>query len=246
MSWLDWKQHNLETQFNPRAALGTKTDGFLASWENKSQDARDKLLGRFDIAYGDHPLMQFDYHPYLSNAPVIINIHGGFWRSLDKSLMRHHMVLLSCSGFSTVNVNYPLCPEISLTQIVQFLELALEKIINFVDKVINDAELTGSVNTVFLNYNNTVIGENTDVYGLQAAYLKEIDYNLNKKSILDKGFGLADIMLISCLDWAIYYEFKLPENIMSYRENIKKDGDQWTEVQKNYVICEKCGEKIEI
>ena len=44
----------------------------------------------------------------------------------------------------------------------------------------------------------------------------------NKKSILDKGFGLADIMLISCLDWAIYYEFKLPDNIMSYRENIKK------------------------
>ena len=28
--------------------------------------------------------------------------------------------------------------------------------------------------------------------------------------------------LISCLDWAIYYEFKLPDNIMSYRENIKK------------------------
>ncbi len=35
----------------------------------------------------------------------------------------------------------------------------------------------------------------------------------NKKSILDKGFGLADIMLISCLDWAIYYEFKLPDRL---------------------------------
>ena len=44
----------------------------------------------------------------------------------------------------------------------------------------------------------------------------------NKKSLLDNGFGLADIMLISCLDWAIYYEFELPNNIMSYRKNIKK------------------------
>jgi Glutathione S-transferase, C-terminal domain. len=54
-------------------------------------------------------------------------------------------------------------------------------------------------------------------------HLKIIDnFIKNKKSILDKGFGLADIMLISCLDWAIYYELKLPDNIMSYRENIKK------------------------
>ena len=57
-----------------------------------------------------------------------------------------------------------------------------QKIINHVDKVVNDAELTGSVNTVFLNNNNAVIGENTDVYGLQAAYLKEIDNSSNKKA----------------------------------------------------------------
>ena len=48
------------------------------------------------------------------------------------------------------------------------------------------------------------------------------DFVKKKKSLLDNGFGLADIMLISCLDWAIYYEFELPNNIMSYRKNIKK------------------------
>ena len=58
-----------------------------------------------------------------------------------------------------------------------------QKIINHVDKVVNDAELTGSVNTIFLNNNKTVIGENTDVYGLQAAYLKEIDSNSNQKAL---------------------------------------------------------------
>ena len=47
-----------------------------------------------------------------------------------------------------------------------------QKIINHIDKLVNDAELTGSVNTVLLNNDKTVIGENTDVYGLQAAYLK--------------------------------------------------------------------------
>ena len=48
-----------------------------------------------------------------------------------------------------------------------------QKIINQLDKIINDAKLAGSVNTILLD-KEKVIGENTDVFGLQAAYLKEI------------------------------------------------------------------------
>ena len=59
-----------------------------------------------------------------------------------------------------------------------------QKIINYIDKTVNDAELTGSVNTVLLDHNKSVVGENTDVYGLQAAYLKEIDSNSNKKALI--------------------------------------------------------------
>ena len=46
-----------------------------------------------------------------------------------------------------------------------------QKIINQTDKIVNDAELTGSVNTVLLD-NDKIVGENTDVFGLQAAYVK--------------------------------------------------------------------------
>ena len=48
-----------------------------------------------------------------------------------------------------------------------------QKIIPFIDKLINDAQHTNSVNTIFLNNDNIVVGENTDVFGLQAAYLKK-------------------------------------------------------------------------
>ena len=44
-----------------------------------------------------------------------------------------------------------------------------QKIINQTDKIVNDAELTGSVNTILLD-NDKIVGENTDVFGLQAAY----------------------------------------------------------------------------
>ena len=71
-----------------------------------------------------------------------------------------------------------------------------QKIINHIDKIVNDAELTGSVNTVLLN-DKTVIGENTDVYGLQAAYLKEIENNFNKKALVIGAGGVSPSVILS-------------------------------------------------
>ncbi len=72
-----------------------------------------------------------------------------------------------------------------------------QKIINYVDKLVNDAELTGSVNTLLLDNDSTVIGENTDVYGLQAAYLKEIDNNPNKKALVLGAGGVSPSIILS-------------------------------------------------
>ena len=72
-----------------------------------------------------------------------------------------------------------------------------QKIINYIDKVVNDADLTGSVNTVLLDNYKTVIGENTDVYGLQAAYLKEIENSLNKKALVIGAGGVSPSVVLS-------------------------------------------------
>ena len=72
-----------------------------------------------------------------------------------------------------------------------------QKIINHIDKIVNDAEYTGSVNTVLLDNNKAVIGENTDVYGLQAAYLKEIENNLNKKALIIGAGGVSPSVILS-------------------------------------------------
>ena len=63
-----------------------------------------------------------------------------------------------------------------------------QKIINHVDQVINDAKLTGSVNTLLLD-KDIVVGENTDVFGLQAAYLKKLGNNINKKALAITAVG---------------------------------------------------------
>ena len=70
-------------------------------------------------------------------------------------------------------------------------------IINHIDKVINDAELTGSVNTLFLDNKKTLIGENTDVFGLQAACLKEIDDSSKKKVLVIGAGGVSPSVILS-------------------------------------------------
>ena len=71
-----------------------------------------------------------------------------------------------------------------------------QKIINQVDKIVNDAESSGSVNTILLE-NENIIGENTDVFGLQAAYLKEIDNRISKNSLVIGAGGVSPSIVLS-------------------------------------------------
>ena len=72
-----------------------------------------------------------------------------------------------------------------------------QKIIPFVDQLINDAKITNSINTIYLGQNNTLIGENTDVFGLQAAYLKEITQTENKKALVIGAGGVSSSVIFS-------------------------------------------------
>ena len=70
----------------------------------------------------------------------------------------------------------------------------------------------------------------TDIYGsapnvvetcreyLKRQFVVIDNYLENKKSLLTQGFGVADIFLVSCLDWAVFYDFELPKNIKIYRD----------------------------
>ena len=72
-----------------------------------------------------------------------------------------------------------------------------QKIIKFVDQIVNDAQSTNSVNTIFLDDNNNLIGENTDVFGLQAAYLKEITNAEYKKVLIIGAGGVSPSVIFS-------------------------------------------------
>ena len=133
MTWKKWSHSDLEKQFNPRAAIGEGITTILAGWESASAGRRVELKGEFDIAYGDHPLMQYDCHVKSSDKLIIINIHGGYFRAFDKSGMDSHVADLLKSGFGVVNINYPLCPEVTLTSIVKTLSVGISHVMEHLE-----------------------------------------------------------------------------------------------------------------
>ena len=72
-----------------------------------------------------------------------------------------------------------------------------QKIVSYLDILVNDAEITSSVNTIFVNAEDTVVGENTDVFGLQAAYLKEVDNAYMKKTLIIGAGGVSPSVILS-------------------------------------------------
>jgi len=65
-----------------------------------------------------------------------------------------------------------------------------QEVIPFLDLVINDAKETSSVNTIYLNNENKIVGENTDVYGFNCSFFEKLkDKDLSKKNFLILGAG---------------------------------------------------------
>ena len=72
-----------------------------------------------------------------------------------------------------------------------------QKIVPHCNELVNDANKTGSVNTVYLDDRGTLIGENTDVFGLQAAYLKEVDKTSQKSALVIGAGGVSPSVILS-------------------------------------------------
>ena len=72
-----------------------------------------------------------------------------------------------------------------------------QKIVPYLDLLVNDAQATSSVNTLYLDNKGTVVGENTDVFGLQAAYLKEVDDASKKKALVIGAGGVSPSVVLS-------------------------------------------------
>jgi arylformamidase len=107
----------LDAQYDNRARVPDHPEHF-ARWREASALARERLSRRLDLRYGDTPAETLDVFPApRRNAPVLVFIHGGYWRSLDKSDHSFVAPPFVEAGAMVVVPNHGLCPSVSMDTI---------------------------------------------------------------------------------------------------------------------------------
>ncbi|MDZ4143735.1 MAG: alpha/beta hydrolase [Burkholderiales bacterium] len=115
----------LDRMYNNRALVPEHAVHF-ARWGESSRQARASWPCELDLAYGDGPNETLDVFPAAQpNSPVVVFIHGGYWRSLDKSDHSFVAPALTEAGACVVVPNYALCPAVTIPQITLQMVRAL-------------------------------------------------------------------------------------------------------------------------
>ncbi|WP_220808291.1 alpha/beta hydrolase [Noviherbaspirillum aridicola] len=106
-------------QYNARAAIPDHPYIFTR-WVKESAQVRRSRAGLYDLAYGEAAGERLDFFPASrGDAPLLVFIHGGWWRSLDKSDFSFVAPGFVRAGFNVALTNYTLAPEASIAEIVR-------------------------------------------------------------------------------------------------------------------------------
>ncbi len=106
----------LDRMYNNRQLVPEHGE-FFARWASESAQARQGHC-TLDLSYGAGQGETLDIFPAnRPHAPVLVFIHGGYWRSLDKSDHSFVAPAFAAQGYCVVVVNYALCPAVTIPQI---------------------------------------------------------------------------------------------------------------------------------
>jgi arylformamidase len=109
-----------DAQYDNRARIPGAL-GIIESWAERSVSARARLRGRLDLAYGTEPSERADLFGSRragAGAPILVWIHGGYWRALDKRDQSFIAEPFVDAGAVVVVPNYALAPAARVETIV--------------------------------------------------------------------------------------------------------------------------------
>jgi arylformamidase len=108
----------VEREYNNRA-LVPEHPGYFARWDRDSEFVRSTLPCEIDLAYGPDPRHRIDVFPAANARGTLVFFHGGYWRSLDKSMFSWLAASWVAAGVGVAMPNYRLCPAVRIDDIVE-------------------------------------------------------------------------------------------------------------------------------
>ena len=115
----NYDRDRFEWQYNARLQVEHHEE-IVALNVERSESYRSAARCELDVAFGPGEREKLDlFLPERENAPVHLFIHGGYWRSRDKSMFSFLAKPLVEAGALVAITNYDLCPQATLDEIVR-------------------------------------------------------------------------------------------------------------------------------
>ena len=109
----------LEREYNARASIPDHPEIF-ARWAEQGALTRRRRAGLIDVPYGDDAGERLDFFPTPQDRPpLLVFIHGGYWRSLDKFDFSWIAPTFLDAGAAVALLNYGLTPRVTVEEIVR-------------------------------------------------------------------------------------------------------------------------------
>ncbi len=114
-----FRQDELEYQYNPRESV-PEYPALAKKRAEASRKVRSTLKSWLNVLYENSPREILDIYPAdRPEGPVLVYIHGGYWRSGSKDENCNFAPTFVERGATVVLVEYDLCPSVTVTDIVR-------------------------------------------------------------------------------------------------------------------------------
>ena len=114
----------MDQLYNNRAAVPDHLSIF-ERWGAQSLLTRQTRSCELNIPYGRNSKQTLDIFSANENRGLVVFIHGGYWRSLDKNDFSFVAEPFLSAGISVALVNYRLCPDVTIGDIFNDCCLAI-------------------------------------------------------------------------------------------------------------------------
>jgi len=119
-----YTQEELDLEYDMRRRCPHFAETF-AAMDTHNRRTVDRFECQIDVAFGDSAGEKLDIWPGRGGSPILLFIHGGYWRAFDKDMFRFVAERFVEAGAMVVLNNYDLCPNVTMDEITRQNRAAL-------------------------------------------------------------------------------------------------------------------------
>jgi arylformamidase len=196
--WRTYPVQQLALQYSPRSQV-PDVGAVFEQWTRDGSAFRQNHRG-LDLAYGHETAARLDlYRPAeITRPPLCVFIHGGYWQAISKDQNAQFAAGLVRSGFAVANLDYSLCPETPLPQIVVQVRNALNFLRREADNLSVDASRLQVIGHSAGAQLAAMLAADLDAPPIESALLISGVFELKPLALLPMGpiLGLTDSAVV--------------------------------------------------